>query len=48
MTISSSFCSFSTIKCGKELLMMLKSLEYYHPNSQIYLFLDTETDKLVS
>tara|TARA_B000000477_G_scaffold93099_1_gene80051 strand:+ start:2043 stop:2831 length:789 start_codon:yes stop_codon:yes gene_type:complete len=48
MSVPSSFCSISTIKCGKELLMMLKSLEYYHPNSTIYLFLDTETDKLVS
>ena len=48
MSVPTSFCSISTIKCGKELLMMLKSLEYYHPNSTIYLFLDTETDKLVS
>jgi hypothetical protein len=48
MSVPNSFCSISTIKCGKELLMMLKSLEYYHENAKIYLFLDTETDILVS
>ena len=48
MSVPNSFCSISTMKCGKELLMMLKSLEYYHQNSTIYLFLDTETDNLVS
>jgi hypothetical protein len=43
MESPNSFCSIATKNCKDELIILLKSLEIHHPNTNIYIMTDTET-----
>lgn len=43
----SSFCSMCTFKCSQELVGLLLSLSIHHPNSNIYLIVDSKTNEKI-
>lgn len=43
----SSFCTVSTKSCKKELILLLSSIVYHHPETKVYIVCDSDTKKSV-